>query len=249
MSNSIAFFLFLFGYMDNLLFIICVQDFVRTPIVLMVIVLALLLSGCNKTYFFSFFTEQDLENLEGAWYPEGDGAVADYAFLGDGVRIQNGSIACPLRFSGNFTMTVDFWLNADETHDYWFDICLGDGTFWGTTESDVHMEVIDCGSVNEYYWIADHDSSEVEEVHYDIDSSLPGLNRSGMNTWVLTKTGKNIKISVNDIQFADFDLVYYDSIWFGPNLVAEYSAIRDTNYGVTYESIKVEYSGSTDKVR
>lgn len=212
----------------------------RLCIAIFVFIFALSLAGCGeKVYFFSFADEQSLSNAEGAWFPE----EAGYQFNEDGVNIQDANLACPFRFSGDFTVTVNFWLNADADHDYWLGLGLGDGTWWGTTESDVHVDMYEIGDEGEYYTIGDHNDtgSNYWTTH---NEPVPGLKRDGYNTYVLRKVGKNIKLSMNGVEFADYDLQFNDADWLGPNLVARSDEGIDYAYGPTFESIEVTYKGS-----
>jgi hypothetical protein len=215
----------------------------RIPILMtLILLMAITLSGCGtKTYLFSFKNEQDLINAEGEWFPE----YYDYSFNSNGINIQEGNIACPLRFSGNITMTVKFWLNVSVDHIYWMGICLGDGTWSGSTENDIHVEMDYMGSVDESYKVKDHDVDHHETIHYEEHELTPGLNRNGYNVYILRIVGKHVTISLNDAIYADFFIENYDSEWFGPNLMSEWNVSNDTNYGVTFESIEVVYSGNT----
>lgn len=203
----------------------------------------IMIAGCTPkdVYFFSFRQEQDLENSEGEWVSEED----DFTFNESGINLQEANICSPLRFCGDFTMTVKFLLETDDAHEYYFGVSLGDGTWYGTTENDLHVEVDNCGGTGEYWEICDHDQDETTFWHYEEDGRLPGLNRNGLNTWVLKKLGNRITIRVNGIQFASFVLEEYDSVWFGPNIYCEYVDGRDASYGMTVESVKVEYNGVT----
>ncbi len=213
----------------------------RLTLAVLLLALIVLMTGCySKTYFFSFKDEQDLENAEGEWVTEDK----DYEFKADGINLQVANVCCPLRFSGGFTMTVRFYLDADVAHYYFFGISLGDGTWYGTTENDLHIEVERCGAPDESYFIADHDTAD-QYNHYDEDELLPGLNRDGLNIWILKKVGKHITIEVNGARFASFYLKEYDSIWFGPNIYVVSRTMADHAYGFTLESVKVEYSGAT----
>lgn len=201
----------------------------------------LFIAGCEpKVYFFSFKAEQDLENAQGEWIHED----YDIDFNENGINIQEANIACPFRFSGDLTMTVRFYLDVDDSHEYYFGISLGDGTWYGTTENDLHVEVEYCGGDDEYYEIYDHDQDENDYWHYDEDAALPGLNRDGLNIWVLTKVGRHVTISVNDTEFADFTLQEYNSRWFGPNFYSEWYDSLNFDYGFTVESVEVLYKGS-----
>jgi hypothetical protein len=213
----------------------------RIAITVLALAILILLSGCEpKVYFFSFKVEQDLENAQGEWIAEND----DTDFNENGINIQEGNIACPFRFSGDLTMTVRFYLNATDPHEYYFGISLGDGTWYGSTENDLHVEVSQCGGPEERYYIFDHDQDGTEFWHYDESANVPGLDRAGLNIWVLTKVGRHITISVNDTEFADFILEEYNSRWFGPNLYSEWVDVKDFDYGFTVESIEVLYRGS-----
>ncbi|HNZ09488.1 MAG TPA: hypothetical protein PLI88_07045 [Bacillota bacterium] len=215
----------------------------RLVIIVAVMIVILSLSGCvKKNYYFSFKAEQSLANSSGEWFPEG----TTYEFTPHGLNLQYGNIACPLRFSGDFTVTVFFEANVDADHRYELGISLGDGTWYGTTLNDVHMEMYLGDDENESRYIYDHNEGEIDEYYHYTDSGrIPGIVRQGFNTYVIKKTGDNISIRINNVQYADFDLVYYDSEWFGPNLnTYAYDDIEE-GYGITFYDIRVEYTGAT----
>jgi hypothetical protein len=215
----------------------------RLPIMAAIILLlAIALSGCGgKTYFFSFKNEQDFANTEGTWVSE----LSNYTFNSNGLKILDGNIACPLRFSGNITMTVRFWVKASVDYTYWIGISLGDGTWFDTSENELHIEMENVGAPDEYYTVSDNDAAMQQLVHYQVNALTPGLNRNGYNEYVLNKVGEHFTISLNGVEYADFDLGYYDSEWFGPNLMSSWNDSVDDIYGVTFESIRVVYSGET----
>ncbi|HNV35023.1 MAG TPA: hypothetical protein PKK63_05775, partial [Bacillota bacterium] len=116
---------------------------VRPVVFLVMLLIILSLTGCTKkNYYFSFAKEQDFINESGEWFLEG----AVYEFTSGGLNLQQGNIACPLRFSGDFTVTVFFEAHVDADHTYNLGISLGDGTWYDTTENDVHMEMYDLGA-------------------------------------------------------------------------------------------------------
>lgn len=211
-------------------------------LLLAAVFIASTLTGCfGKTYFFSFSLEQDLVNLQGSWILEND----DCEFEPLGLNMQNANVCCPLRFSGDFTMTVLFWLRTASNHRYSFGISLGDGTWHATTLNDLHMEVYSVGSTDEGYEFWDHDQFANSDEHCDVVDYLPGLNRNGLNVWIVRKVGDHFYISVNGTAIIDFDITYYDSEWFGPNIYASHGDAADTDYGFVLQSVRVRYSGLT----
>ncbi len=216
---------------------------------ILVLSASLILSGCTNydyEYFFSFKDEQDLSNANGTWILECD-YPDDYSFNSKGINLQNANLACPWRFSGDIRVTVRFWLNVNEDYYYWLGLGLSDSTWWcGLPANDVHMDMEYLGYSDwEYYYIADHDTLDGEDaVHYEDDGVFKGLRKNGFNEYVLTKTGNKIVAKMNGVSFASFTLEEYDSEWFGPNLGSAYMNYQSPLYGATFESIKIEYSGS-----
>ena len=217
---------------------------VRPVVFLVMLLIILSLTGCTKkNYYFSFAKEQDFINESGEWFLEG----AVYEFTSGGLNLQQGNIACPLRFSGDFTVTVFFEAHVDADHTYNLGISLGDGTWYDTTENDVHMEMSNLGAgAFEERYISDHDDDYMNEYEHLYETGLiPGVVRDGYNTYIIKKTGNNISIRINDVQYANFDLVYYKSQWFGPNLYVYCDNGTDYNHGITFYDIRVEYTGNT----
>jgi len=207
----------------------------------MAVFLALSLSGCiGKVYYFNFAIEQDLTNSKGTWILEYDLCE----FQTKGLNLPNANGCSPFLFNGNFMMTVVFWLNTTPDHDYSFGISLGDGTWHDTTENDIHMEVYEVGSDDGGYEFWDHDQDEVSYEHVDIVGELPpGLNSNGLNVWILNKIGDHFYVSCNGTAIIDFDIVHYNSEWFGPNIYAWNNDPADFDYGFTLQSVRVRYSG------
>jgi len=214
---------------------------VRIAVSVLLLMAVLALSGCTKTYFFSFKNLQSLVDYQGAWTLEEDD---EWGFTPRGFQSGDANVACPFRFSGDFTYTVKFYLKADATHLIDFGICLGDGTWYDTTENDLHIEFYNTNSATSYYYIYDHDQDGTDFEHYDIDEDAPGLVTNGLNTFKLVKTGNNIRITFNeeDEPFADFDLVEYNSIWFGPNVWMEQNFPLEEDFGFFLESVEVVYT-------
>lgn len=200
-------------------------------------ILAILsLTGCNKTYFFSFRDEQSLSNSEGDWILEEDEA---WGFTSKGFTAEDANVACPFRFSGDFTYIVTFYLNADENHTLDFGICLGDGTWYDTTDNDIHIEFYDPNTDDAGYYIEEHDGTYIE--HYNEDGDAPGLNTHGYNDFKLVKRGEKIRIFLNDVEYANFELSVYESEWFGPNVWVEEDFPLNDGYGFFLESVGVVY--------
>ncbi len=211
-------------------------------LILTAILIATALSGCfGKSYTFSFAIEQDLVNAQGEWILEYD--TCEFEPLG--LNMQYANVCCPWRFSGDFTMTVLFWLRTAADHRYSFGISLGDGTWHDTTENDIHMEVYEVGGTGEGYEFWDHDQDEVSYEHCDIVGYLPGLNRNGLNVWIVRKVGDHFYVSVNGTSIIDFDIVRYNSDWFGPNIYAWNDDPMDYDYGFVLQSVRVRYSDPT----
>jgi hypothetical protein len=209
---------------------------VKIALTILFILSVLALSGCNKTYFFSFKDEQALVNDEGAWFMEGD---FDWAFTSKGLTMSDNNVASPFRYSGDFSYIVSFYLNADEEHLVSFGICLGDGTWYGTTENDVHIEFYNPNSEHSAYYIEDHDDMSNDYVHYDEQGDPPGLNPNGYNLFRLVKKGDCIQIFLNDVEYAKFELQTYNSEWFGPNIWSDTDFGIDDGYGFFLESVAV----------
>lgn len=202
-------------------------------------------AGCKGEYYFNFAEEQDVSNKDGYWTVR-ENANLCY-FLPEGLRIEDVNLACPKKFSGDFTMTVVFDLMVDSANRYNFGINLSDGDFYFDSVSDMHMDFYAIGSDKELFQLFEHDSSEINVTHEDgLDRDLlfEKLNRQGENTWVLTKLGDIFTVSVNGFEFAEFDYGTYDGKWFVPNIYAYNTDPVNAEHGFTLRSVLVDYNGS-----
>lgn len=210
----------------------------RMALAILFIVALLALTGCNKTYFFSFKKEQSLGNAEGDWILEDDD---DWGFTSKGFTAQDSNVACPFRFSGDLTYIVTFYINADEDHPISFGVCLGDGTWYDTTVNDVHIDFRNIGTEQAYYFIGDHSTGDTY-THYDEEGLPAGLRLDSYNAFKLIKCGDKMRLFFNGEEFAAFELQNYASEWFGPNVwMREDFVPLDDGYGFFLESVGVTY--------
>lgn len=212
--------------------------------IMLFVAVALGTAGCKGEYYFDFAEEGALNDENGLWTVR-ENPLLCY-FLPEGLRMEDVNLACPKMFSGDFTITVVFDLMVNSENRFNFGIILCDGDFYFDSENDVHMDFYGAGSVAESFDIYDHDDIGNSVDH---DSSVTSvlfdeLVRDGENSWVISKAGDVITLSVNGHEFAQFTLGAYDSKWFCPNIYAYNSDSLNDDYGFTLRSILVSYSGS-----
>lgn len=172
-----------------------------------------------------------------------------HAFVPDkGLELRHAGVTCPILFSGDLTFIVRFYLKADASHSLFFSISMSDATCMGAG-SDLHLDVVNVGTVDEAYAIFDHEPSAMIVPLYTADD-LPGLNRDGINEFILTKTGDQVKIEINGTPVESEILDRYESQWFAPNIEVQIGSYApDGIYGLVIESIKVVYpSGNREEM-
>lgn len=198
---------------------------------LVVLVVSLMsFTGClNKTYFFDFTREEDLERADGDWIA----FSADwYELSGDGLAMWNNQISAPLGFKGAMTMIIMFELNVDMDTTANLEILLA--TDINFNDPCMGIDIYNLGSEDEYCGIFKHG---VEL--YDRITPIPVLHRSGYNEFRLMKTGNLLKFWLNGVTLmADVPIVDYPSDVFSPHIYMSQPFDSDALF---VRSIRVKY--------
>lgn len=215
-------------------------------IALVFIALSFCLTGCIGEYFFSFKEEGSTTNKEGAWILENAGGTIQ----ANGLNIQDSNLACPKRFSGDFTMTIVFRFRANGTdHKYNFGFALSDYTFYSAPANDIEIEFFGMGGPSSTYTIYESSSGSAP-VSHAIAPAIPEYYIDGnhINVMKIVKTGDTIRLYEGDgnteYLWNEFELGVYDSRWFGLNIFAYNISPADDSWGLTVESVRVEYDGN-----
>ena len=209
----------------------------RLLLVLLAMVIMISLPGCDKAnVWLEDFTT--LANLD-EWLIEED---VPYISTHDaeGLYIDGNKLTGPYGFSGDFVMTVVFTLNPPVgKYVNNFSISLTDGT------TSPNEEIIKVAFMNVGDDAIEHFSLIEEDPYVGLASAtgIAGINRTGTNTFVLTKEGNNLKLHMNTTQICSVFYSSYSSTFSFPVLY-----INDQMDAriILIESIKVEYEG--DKV-
>lgn len=220
----------------------------RTLLVIGILLSISLLTGCNTTFSYSFKLEQELGDwiLE-EWFEPSSVSNASplaytlHAFVPDkGLELRQGGVTWPVMFSGDLTYKVRFYLKADEAHPIFFSFSMSDATC-KEDGSDLHLDVVDVGKSTEGYALIEHEPSAMIMIALTEDY-LPGLNRSGMNDFVLKKTGDMVEMKMNGKLIGEILLEKYASEWFAPNIEVHIGGYTpDGIYGMVIEKVEVIY--------
>ncbi|MCK7488760.1 MAG: hypothetical protein MZU97_27150 [Bacillus subtilis] len=177
-------------------------------------------------------------------------------FTPDGLFLNGKIVSRPFMFSGDITYEVAFTL-ARRARLHWvnFGLNLGDGTWKGTSESEMHVEFYRMSAGDEEYWqIVEHGADAMVMPVYHVETPLakPQKGRQERHSGLI-KRGDRIVARMNGTIFAEFDLEDYESEWFAPGIEArnpivvivmsaraEHTAAC-LEYGFFLESVKVTY--------
>lgn len=212
---------------------------VRTMMIVLVLAFALAIAGCGEqTWFFDFTTASEADLAE--WFmDENPGASTielDPVFwdlTSEGLQLSFYGAAAPFAFPGDFTMTVAFSLDVDSTDQVYFECYPGDEQAW---EPDNYiMSAFDYVGMTggEVWYVGDN-----EEEVLNTTGTIPGLLRTGDNTWKIVKLGNDYETWVNGSKISDFAADNCDGDSYYPTLYAE--QLGGTVY---FQSITVEYKG------
>lgn len=209
----------------------------KTALLILIVVAILSLTGCTDSgpWFVDFTTLADLDE----WLIETDAPFIS-TIDAEGLYIDGNRLTAPYGFSGDFVMTVEFTLNP-QVGKYVnnFSISLTDGT------TAPNEEIIRVSFMNVSDDTIEHFSLIEEDPYVELASAtgIAGINRTGLNTFILTKEGNNLKIHMNTTQVCS---VIYSSYSNSASFPVLYLNDQMDERIILIESIKVEYEG--DKV-
>ena len=208
----------------------------RVFVCIFIILFIFSLSGCGKTWFMSFTNGTSIAD----WHIDDWGG--SYIHDNLGLRIDYLGFISPFAFTGDFTLTVVFTLDTAPDRTVDFEIGLYDDISVPLSNNIINNHFNNAGNIAfEYIGVSELGPSIDPDWNYTITQSaeIPGLNRSGRNTYKLVKKGDDISITINNTAIANFTMGYYESSNFAILLGADAS-----NDGVVFfETIKVNYSG------
>lgn len=206
----------------------------RFLLILLAIVMAIYLQGCDKAnvWFEDFMS---LANLD-EWLIEQDAPYIS-TLDAEGLYIDGNKLTGPYGFSGDFVMTVVFTLNPPEgKYVNYFSISLTDGT------TSPNEEIIKVAFMNVGDETKEHFSLIEEDPYVPLASTtgIAFINRDGLNTFVLTKEGNNLKIDMNTNQVCS---VFYSSYTNSVSFPVLYLNDQMDERILLIKSIEVEYEG------
>ncbi|HOG52633.1 MAG TPA: hypothetical protein PLT03_02050 [Bacillota bacterium] len=206
----------------------------RLLLVILAIVVAIPLQGCEKAkvWYVDFTTVTNLDE----WLIEED---APYISTHDaeGLYIDGNKLTAPKGFTGDFVLTVVFTLDPPVgKYVNNFSISLTDGT------TSPNEERIKAAFMNVGDDAIEHYSLIEEDPYAELASGtgIAGINRTGTNTFIMTKEGNNLKLHMNTTQICSVFCSSYSNIYSFPVL---YINDQMDERIILIKSIKVEYEG------
>lgn len=204
---------------------------------LLLVGLAILMFACGcepKLYYFSFEDEQQLENDEGAWLVTFPG---NYTFEEDGVALNSTLICGPHKYKGDFKFTLEFKLDTGLGNPI-VAVYLADAPIYVMPyDNMVGISILGMGDDFESFVIIERGGGNSYVQSFEM--AVPGLVEVGENALYITKTDNHISFKLNDSVLFDYDLQYYPSEWFCPNV----SAVTPSE-SLIIRSVSIEYKGS-----
>lgn len=207
---------------------------VKGTILVIIIMLVALLTGCKVTYSHDFADEQTFLDEEGNWGTEG----SDYSFSDKGLLIDDMAMAAPISFKGDFECTFEFEIELPVTDTDYVDF-----TFFivdGSVSSIGHH----AGIVTEYFDLitARHSVGQGANPNiWDDRSWGPDGMEDGVNEFTIRRTGNAINVLINGFSTGNFNID-------GGNLAEYYRPylyVRHTGFtadaGFYLSSVKVKY--------
>ncbi len=205
----------------------------RIAIIAAVIIFAVFQSGCRTTWSLDF-TEAIEEDLAD-WGGYSSWALDDPP--GSGLQVEEYYVLSPIGFSADFTLTLDMWMDIDDSNSADFRIWIGDD------ESDYPEHYITCefeqagDEINEEVLIHE-DGVGLDFRDIDTLEPIPGI-KNGTNTFKLIRRGDHIRITMNGAELADFDAIYFNPPACFVGFVTDDTSSQD----VYYRKISVSYAG------
>lgn len=205
----------------------------RIYLAMAVLLLALVLSGCQRTWTVDFTKALPADLAD--W--GGSSAWNLNEPPGSGLTIREYNVTSPIGFTSDFTLTLDMWMDIDISNTANFRIWVGDN------ESDYPEHYITC----EFDMAGDEANEEVlvhedgEGLEYrDVETRkpIPGF-KNGDNVFRLSRKGDAIRITLNGSLISSFTALYFKPAVSYVNFLTD----ADTSTDVYFRKIQVSYAG------
>lgn len=204
----------------------------------LIIALALLI-GCSKSYFFNFTTESDLERYDGTFYTfsNPDGTIF---FFEDGLFVQNSWVGVPHLYSGNFTVTIMFELDATQADpgQVAFHFSTQHGLWGADWTGGIDLNGLGGTPYGYYYVYYDPDYSGNVYVETSMPIVAP-VHLDGLNEMEIVKQGLHLDFILNGFTIGSgLNIIGSSTDFFCPHFYACQNPGMTTVY---FESIRVDY--------
>jgi len=207
---------------------------VKSAILVTVILLIALLTGCKVTYSHDFSIEQTFIDETGIWGTSG----SDYSFSDRGLLIDDMAMAAPISFKGDFECTFEFETELPDTDTDYVDF-----TFF-MIDGNVDAIGSHAGIVTEYYDLltARHSIGQGDSPYvWDDRSWAPDGMADDVNEFVITRAGNSIGVNVNGLGAWTFNLDSGNlAQYYRPYLFVRHNGFTP-DAGFYLKSVKVKY--------
>jgi len=202
-------------------------------LVLILMVLALLSAGCEpKVYYYDFQAEGDLNNAEGTWILM---EPVIYSFNTYGIVLNGAVICAPHKYSGDFTITSEFVLDAS-SEPVSLIFYLDSEPFFPNVIPDSEISIwLEANKTLVKLEADEYEKGQVNELYNDY---IDVIHVDDLNIIKVVKTGNQIVVSINDDEIFYETLDLYASMWFCPLIFS-----NSTEGSCQVRDFKVEYRG------
>lgn len=208
---------------------------IRFVSMLLLLGLVVGISGCDDVWSVDFTEVFDIDDWYVFGYQGGPGAHNLYS---EGLLLNYYGATGPYGFSGDFSMTVSFTLDADEADSVGVVVIgLGDGSILYTMKH-ITLMLTNLGDPSSEGLIVREIFGAVWDTIASRDS-IPGIRRHGVNTCKLVKNGDRVKVYFNGTLLCDYLLQYYDLMFSFPII----AAVQEGSPKLFFQSVKFTYSG------
>ncbi|MBP7110451.1 MAG: hypothetical protein KBB09_02625, partial [Firmicutes bacterium] len=122
---------------------------------------------------------------------------------GQGLYLDYIGVSSPYAFTGDFTMEVLFSLAVDSTNTFSMQLYPGD-TQISWPDNYVYTDFYGMGKVGNESWYVDENHLNNYITIVSQTGTIPGLNRTGDNTWKIIKQGNYYEVWMNGSQICGF---------------------------------------------
>lgn len=208
----------------------------HSRLILAAVLAALILStaGCMKIWSVDFRNVNDIDD----WYNSDPGS--EQLIGGTGLVLDGATIGTPVAFGADFEVTLVFYLGVDASSRASLTAFIGDSSTW----RPMNFFLLKLGQMgdpgSEQLQITDAGPILNTNIANNNSADIPYLDRNGLNTLVINKTGNVIQMYLNDELLQEFALLYCNAAHYRVNLTVD----CDGDSSFIIKSIKVKYSGS-----